>query len=131
LQTLSGELNRAFSERLQSSSGYFRAAYFEPTFFKYNNSICNGVQWIRGESNFLAGLRVLITTKTLSPPGAFLWDGSWFGHPGTELIDEYMGTYFVREMIDDGWSAERINMYFAEDVERFTKARSPYLLYSP
>ena len=125
---MSMKLNEAFGAK-NSSTSYFRAAYYEPTFSKYNNTICNGVQWVRGDSDFLAGLNILIETKSLSPPGSFRWDGSWFGHPGTELIDEYMGTYRVREMIDDGWTAERIDRYFAEDIENFVISRSPYLIY--
>lgn len=128
MQAMSIKLNEAFDVK-NSTELYFRAAYYEPTFSKYNNSICNGVHWVRGKSDFLAGLNILIVSKSLSQNESFHWDGSWFGHPGTELIDEYMGTYRVREMIDDGWTAERIDNYYAEDADNFVTTRAPYLLY--
>lgn len=44
------------------------------------------------ESPFASGIRVLCAIRDLSTPAdAFYWDGSWFGHPGTELIDFYAG----------------------------------------
>jgi hypothetical protein len=113
----------------------FRAAYFQPTFSKYNNTAVPGVQWLHervglqtpsngggcssrsssgsssssGRSStsssstsstttpppssvFAAGVQVLVGLRALSsPPEAFVWDGSWFGHPGSELIDMYAG----------------------------------------
>lgn len=43
-------------------------------------------------SLFAAGVQILVGLKSLaSPSEAFVWDGSWFGHPGTELIDMYAG----------------------------------------
>ena len=109
----------------------FRPAYYQPTFSKYNNTVANGVQWVEncGETNFLSALYVLIDLKLSSPNETFQWDGSWFGHPGTELIDEYMGTPLVRNMIDGGYSAEDINAYFLDDIENFASYRKQFLLY--
>lgn len=40
-------------------------------------------------SAFASGIAVLCAFRDLAePPEAFQWDGSWFGHPGTELIDQ-------------------------------------------
>ena len=81
-------------------------------------------------SPFANGIKVLCAIRDLSnPPDAFQWDGSWFGHPGTELIDFYAGTPTLREMIDQGVSAEDIVLHFRPDAELFLQRRKPYLLY--
>jgi hypothetical protein len=109
----------------------FRAAYFSPTFSKYNGTTVAGAQWFesshkcgqslqsqvkgmptsttniagdrgngRGSfpdmsSIFTQATAILLALKGLSdPPESFVWDGSWFGHPGSELIDQYAGRYF-------------------------------------
>lgn len=84
----------------------FRAAYFSPTFSKYNGTTVAGAQWFESSrkcgvnrsapeisSIFTQGTVILVAVKNLSVPSeSFVWDGSWFGHPGTELIDQYAGT---------------------------------------
>ena len=115
----------------------FRANYYQPTFFKYNDTVVPGVQWYTDRSaamspymnGFLGAAHILRTIIDLSPPDSFQWDGSWFGHPGTELIDDYAGTPLFREMLDAGWSAQRINAYFASDSLLFAEMRKPFLLY--
>jgi len=115
-------LNDAFA--CPRERGCFRAAYFQPTFSKYNNTAVPAAQWLHervdlqtpsnghaaecwsevagsrdtqcsalpASSLFEAGVVVLVGLKGLSvPPDAFAWDGSWFGHPGSELIDMYAG----------------------------------------
>ena len=109
----------------------FRAAYYEPIFSKYNNSVVSGVQWVddRLQPTFMVALQMLIVTKQLSPDGAFQWDGVWFGHPGTELIDEYMGTPHVREMIDDGANAQDIyDTCVRNDLKNFLAFRDEFLI---
>jgi hypothetical protein len=81
-------------------------------------------------SPFVSGVQVLCAIRDLSNPSdAFQWDGSWFGHPGTELIDFYAGTTAFREMVDAGMSAEDIVQNFSADVELFKQRRKSYLLY--
>lgn len=63
------------------------------------------------------------------PADSFQWDGSWFGHPGTELIDSYAGTMTYRQMLDQHMSAEEINAVYESDVNAFKEIRIPYLLY--
>lgn len=104
---MSANLNEAFSCPRELSC--FRAAYFQPTFSKYNNTAVPAVQWLHSRldlqtpsngflamapqsSLFEAGVAILVALKGLAtPPEAFAWDGSWFGHPDTELIDMYAG----------------------------------------
>ena len=95
-----------------------------------------GVQWLSERTQayndiFLSGTKILCAVRDLAtPPGAFVWDGSWFGHPGTELIDQYAGTSLYRSMLNNpSISAEEIVDAFSDDVNAFTESRKPYLLY--
>ena len=65
------------------------------------------------------------------PSTAFYFDGSWFGHPGTQLIDYYSGTFLYRQMLEDvkNYTVEDIVKYFQDDIKRFTKDRHRFLFY--
>ena len=124
-----------------------RAAYFQPTFSKYNNTVVPGVQWLSpqqySQSNsdntpgftstkpFYTATFILRTILSLAQPNdAFQWDGSWFNHPGTELIDDYVGNTLYREFIHNyTMTVEDIYNYFASESEKFKEMRVPYLLY--
>ena len=152
----------------------FRAAYFQPTWSKYNGlslsflfllpliilplfifllligTVVPGAEWFpwrtvsahypstitttttdtASSSPFAAGVQVLCAIRDLAVPSdAFQWDGSWFGHPGTELIDFYAGTPTFREMVDAGASAVEIIEHFQADVMLFRERRMQFLLY--
>ena len=118
------------SSAASTSPEAFRAAYFDPAFSKYNGTDCAGVGWVRNVAPlFSNAASVLVALRDLSPPGAFVWDGSWFGHPGSELIDQYAGTPRLRELIDAGASAGDLVAAFAPDASDFREARAPFLLY--
>jgi uncharacterized protein YbbC (DUF1343 family) len=119
-----------------SQEAGFRAAYYIPTFSKFNGTTVPGVQWLSERTSpaydiFLSGTKILCAARDLSsPPDAFVWDGIWFGHPGTELIDQYAGTPLYRRLLDNhALSAEEIVQFFADDVKAFTDTRKAYLLY--
>jgi len=121
---------------IPSGDSAFRAAYYIPTFSKFNDTTVPGVQWLSDRTSsaydtFLSGTKILCAVRDLStPPEEFEWDGVWFGHPGTELIDQYAGTSEYRSLLSLGkMSAEEIVEYFSDDVRVFTAARKPYLLY--
>ena len=121
---------------VESSPTCARAAYFEPTFQKYNGTVCGAVQWLphrlsaaAREDPFLQAAQVLSVLMTNSPAGDFVWDGSWFGHPGTSLVDMYAGTPLLREMLDAGTAPSVISQRFQQDVRRFSRLRQPFLLY--
>lgn len=121
---------------LPSGDSAFRAAYYIPTFSKFNGTTVPGVQWISDRTSssydaFLSGTKILCAVRDLStPPEEFQWDGVWFGHPGTELIDQYAGTSLYRSLLNLGkLSAEEIVDRFSDDVRSFTATRTPYLLY--
>ena len=83
-------------------------------------------------SPFLSATKILRAFMLLADPAdAFTWDGSWFGHPGTELIDDYAGTSLFREFLSNmSMTPEDIHQYFQSDVDAFKQLRLPYLLYS-
>lgn len=125
----------------------FRATYFNPTFSKYNGTSVPGVQWVqsrtrsrqgRGEEGgiqdpfapFAAGVRILCAIRDEAEPKSdFQWDGSWFGHPGPQLIDDYAGNTSFRLMIDRGVPADEVIAAFQQDTRVFRETRRPYLLY--
>lgn len=81
-------------------------------------------------SPFVQGVQILCAMRDLSTPSdAFQWDGSWFGHPSTELIDFYAGTPTLRNMIDSGLQSDEIVKTYEKDVALFRHQRKQYLLY--
>lgn len=129
------KLNNAF--HCLSNYACFRSAYYDPTFAKYNGTVVPGVQFLEGRSgevyfgDFKSATIILSILKELSiPSSSFVWDGSWFGHNGTELIDEYAGTNMYRIMLDEHKSVDEILLYFKPDRDLFiSNTRSKFLLY--
>ncbi len=81
-------------------------------------------------SIFEAAAHILVTLKRLSDPSdSFQWDGTWFGYPGSQLVDFYAGTPRFRELIDEGKSVAEIVAYFDRDVQDFTEIRKAFLIY--
>jgi len=139
-----------------------RAAYFQPTFSKYNGTVVPGIQWLTSQQHdatscaassvsvssldedrsdeqkllyrtpFLVATEILRSFMVLAEPReAFVWDGSWFGHPGTELIDDYAGTPEYREMLNDFQiSPKQIYSHFQPQAEQFRRFREPFLMYT-
>ena len=113
----------------------WRKAYFIPTFFKYNGSACAGAQLVRPRSlgqhssSFTEGVRLLSALRALGGRAHFQWDGSWFGQPGSILIDRYAGTPRLRELLDAGASVDDVANAFAPEAAAFAQARAKYLLY--
>jgi len=150
------------SSKKSTVGSCYRAAYFQPTWSKYNHTVVPGVQWFpwrsvqqaaallastttatttataspsninntTSMSPFVQGVQILCAMRDLSVPAdAFQWDGSWFGHDGTELIDFYAGTPTLRNMIDSGLQSEDIVKVYEKDVALFRHQRQQYLLY--
>jgi uncharacterized protein YbbC (DUF1343 family) len=132
---LAADLNNPALGLCVSDFMCFRASAFNPTFSKYNGTVCNGVQWIGsrspyGDDYFYQAVAILQVLMRESGD-EFVWDGSWFGHPGTKLIDEYAGTPLLREALDKGseLSARQIADMFVPDQLQFRESRKPFLLY--
>lgn len=128
--SLAAKLNKALD---CGDVACFRAAFFTPTFFKYNGSVVPAVQWVRlptsGET-FPAAVRILLALRELAHEGDFRWDGSWFGTAGSRLLDLYAGTPELRVLIDENATAESITARFGKDSALFVKERTPYLRYA-
>jgi CubicO group peptidase (beta-lactamase class C family) len=118
----------------QPCTAAVRAAWFTPTWFKHNGTVCEGVQWVRvahpAFPTFADGMRILTAVRDLAPPGALRYDGSWFGHPGADLLDWYAGTPRVRELLQAGAAWQAIVTTFEPDAAAFRTTRAPFLLYS-
>jgi uncharacterized protein YbbC (DUF1343 family) len=141
-QTFAQEMNSALGCQAPHSAACFRGTYYQPTYQKYNGSVVQGAQYVehligvnsKTPSLTLKGFRsatlLLQTLKRLSTPAeSFKWDGSWFGHPGVELIDQYAGTDQYRLMLDGGQTVDEIVSYFSVATEKFKQTRQPFLLY--
>ena len=110
----------------------WRETFAIPTWWKFNGSVCAGVQLVRPDADaaFADGVRLLVALRNVSPPGRFQWDGSWFGWEGATLFDRYAGTDQLRELIDGGATPEAVVASFARDEETWRRARARYLIYS-
>jgi uncharacterized protein YbbC (DUF1343 family) len=152
-QELARRLNAFCASDGAGAPACARAAYFQPTFSKYNYTAVPGVQWLTSQRQddascsasgadkaakgkiyrtpFLSATVILRSFMELAEPkDSFVWDGSWFGHPGTELIDDYAGTPDYRLMLgDSSLSAEDIYYHFQPQAEEFRAFRKPFLLY--
>eukprot|EP00466_Bigelowiella_natans_P000836 jgi/Bigna1/74516/fgenesh1_pg.29_\ len=117
----------------------FRAAAYNPTFFKYNGTIVPGVQWVQrpGEGDKILGpsfamaIEILKSMQRLDVKGGFEFDGSWFGTPGPRLFDLYAGTSRLREFLEDEKDipTSEIVHKFEFEAKQFEQFRQAYLLY--
>ena len=115
----------------------WRKAYFIPTWFKWNGTVCAGAELARpawregvrgggggdggtvdeGIALFREGVRLPASVRALAePPEAFAWHGRWFGQPGPVLIDRYAGTPRLREMLDRGSSPDEVADAFVAEA---------------
>lgn len=80
---------------------------------------------------FLTATIILRSFMELAEPkDAFQWDGSWFGHSGTVLIDDYAGTTLYRTMLNNlSYTAIDIYNTFKIQSEKFKETRKNYLIY--
>ena len=133
----------------------WRKAFFIPTWFKFNGSVCAGAEFVRPLATtssyssavassssssasstdddddaglFGEGMKLLVALRETNS-SAFRFDGSWFGQPGTVLIDRYAGTPRLRELIDAGLSWHEVAGAFSAEARTFEAARKPFLLY--
>ena len=108
----------------------FRPHQFTPTFSKWANEACDGVQvHIMGDEfdAITTWLHVIHTIKALYP-NDFAWRDPWAegDHPP---IDKLIGSDKPRKQFDAGASVAEIMADWASDVEVFRTRRKPYLIY--
>ncbi len=106
---------------------HFRRASFKPTFSKYQNELCHGVQvhiTDREKADvFLGGLKLLETIRDMYPEK--LEYLSW-GESRIHSLDKLLGTDAFRE---GRLSADEIAQTYAPGVSAFSEAVKPFLLY--
>ena len=106
---------------------HFRRASFKPTFSKYQNELCHGVQvhiTDREKADvFLGGLKLLETIRDMYPEK--LEYLSW-GESRIHSLDKLLGTDAFRA---GRLSADGIAQAYAPGVAAFSEAVKPFLLY--
>ena len=106
----------------------FREAYFVPTFSKWTNRNCAGVQVYVTDRETFDPIRTaiaMITTARRLYPGDFAWREAtppfW--------IDRLTGSDQVRTAIDAGQDTDEVVAGWQADLNRFRATRARYLLY--
>ena len=106
---------------------HFRRAYFKPTFSKYQNELCHGVQvhiTDREKADvFLGGLKLLETIRDMYPEK--LEYLSW-GESRIHSLDKLLGTDAFRA---GRLTADEVSQTYATGVAAFSEAVKPFLLY--
>ncbi|GHF74916.1 hypothetical protein GCM10017566_55960 [Amycolatopsis bartoniae] len=103
----------------------FRETYFVPTFSKFVNQTCGGVQLTVTDPRSFDAIRtavaMLVTAKQVYP-GLFGW------RPDL-AIDKLSGSDRLRKMIDAGARVDEIVGSWQAELAGFVARRQPYLLY--
>ena len=106
---------------------HFRRASFKPTFSKYRNELCHGVQvhiTDREKADvFLGGLKLLETIRDMYPEK--LEYLSW-GESRIHSLDKLLGTDAFRA---GRLTADEVSQTYAPGVAAFSEAVKPFLLY--
>jgi len=112
---------------------FFRPAYFQPTFQKWADVLCGGIQVHVTDRNrfepYLVGITVISMIKSLCPE-SFQWRQPPYEYESEKMPLEILcGSRRIREMIEQAADPEAIRRSWQEDVARFMEQRRPYLLY--
>jgi len=103
----------------------FRETYFVPTFGKFVNVPCGGVQLTVTDAGSLDAIRtavsMIVTAKQLYP-AEFAWRPD-------NYIDKLSGSDRLREMVDAGAGIDDVIGAWQPELNTFTKRRQQYLIY--
>ncbi|MDQ0378710.1 exo-beta-N-acetylmuramidase NamZ family protein [Amycolatopsis thermophila] len=103
----------------------FRETYFVPTFGKFVNQTCGGVQLTVTDPAAFDAIRtavaMLVTAKKLHP--------DLFGWRADNGIDKLTGSDRLRTMIDSGAGVDDVVGSWRAELDEFTARRRPYLRY--
>jgi uncharacterized protein YbbC (DUF1343 family) len=109
----------------------FREAYFTPTFNKFVNTVCGGVQVEvtdpRRFDPMRVGVEMLVAARALYPQFGWRYDSYDPARP--YWIDKVTGSARLRDMVSAGASADEVTGAWAQELAAFERARRPYLLY--
>lgn len=107
---------------------YFRPIYFTPTFSKYANQPCHGVQVHVTDRDRIkpieVGLHLIATAQQLYPDHFH-----FLQNRGRYFFDLLAGTDEARLRLTSGESPSMIVQSWEGEVESFAERRRPYLLY--
>jgi uncharacterized protein YbbC (DUF1343 family) len=112
---------------------YFRPIFFRPTFQKWQDQLCGGIQAHvldrKTFKPFLAGLAVLKAALELYPQH-FEWRQPPYEYEYEKLpIDILLGTDRIRKQLTKGVSLTDIEASWQAELDSFRKVRKTYLLY--
>lgn len=105
----------------------FKETYFTPTFSKYNNEFCNGVElYVTNYEKFspvLVGMTILKLINEMHDEFEFRGPYRKDGEP---MINLLIGDNYIRE---NNLSIDEIKLLFDKDKETFLKTKGKYHLY--
>ncbi|WP_405164760.1 DUF1343 domain-containing protein [Nocardia sp. NBC_01499] len=107
----------------------FREEYVRPTFDKYENTVCGGLQcYITDRGSFDAittAVAMLVTVRRRYPDG-FGWQ-----YPGRDAIwvDKLSGSDWIRTSVDAGKDTAEIVAGWQAELAEFARLRKEYLMY--
>ncbi len=104
----------------------FRPVYFEPTFSKYKNEKCGGVQVIYTGGKFSP---VEVSFKLISYIQKNYEQFRWESHRNTYNIDQLAGTDGFRKAITDDVAFEKYSEELENEIDTFEEIRKKYLIY--
>ncbi len=103
----------------------FRENYTVPTFSKFVNETCGGVQVHLTDRRVVDPIRtavaMIVTAKQLYP--------AVFGWRPDNWIDDLTGSSRLRTMVDSGASTDEVVGAWTDELAGFRKQREPFLLY--
>jgi len=103
----------------------FRETYFVPTFSKFADQTCGGVQLTVTDPVAFDAIRtavaMLVSARKLHP--------DLFGWRPDKAIDKLSGSDRLRTMVDAGAGVDDITGSWQAELDEFTARRRPYLLY--
>jgi len=112
---------------------YFRPAYFQPTFNKWAEEMCGGVQvHVKDRKRFepyLTGIAAISAIHSLYPE-SFKWRYPPYEYEFEKKpIEVICGSSEIPEMIEHDVPWDNIRQSWQDDLEVFNHRRAPYLLY--
>jgi uncharacterized protein YbbC (DUF1343 family) len=112
-------------EDLALPGARFREIYFVPTFSKFVNQTCGGVQVSVDDPRAFDAIRtavaMLVTAKALHPD-VFAWRPD-------NYIDKLSGSDRLRTMVDAGAGVDEVTGAWRAELAEFDRKRRRYLLY--
>lgn len=111
----------------------FRPLHFQPTFHKFANELCGGIQiHVIDREAFkpvITGVAIISAIRRLYPD-SFAWTQPPYEYVYDKLpFDVINGTSRVREQIESGAAISEIEQFWREGLSKFAERRKPYCLY--